>query len=99
MIPLTLHRRENLALLPDIYAAIAREPCARCRFVLPLHPNARARAAALAQCAASRRFVCCNPFSYAEMQVLPLCAVVQVLLLCALPVLVVHNTTNELRRE
>jgi UDP-N-acetylglucosamine 2-epimerase (non-hydrolysing) len=67
LVLLTLHRRETSAeKMREIYDTIASVSCPDCVFVVPLHPNPKARTAALRQCGADPRFLCPEALSYTD---------------------------------
>lgn len=63
----TMHRRENSHLFDRFYDAIATE-CQGWSFVVAVHPNPRAKAAALSACRRHDRMKCVPPLGYNETQ-------------------------------
>ena len=68
VILVTIHRRENYDLMHSYYGSIFSVPCPECLFIIPLHPNPRAKMAAQDVCRKDRkRFLCIAPLAYEEL--------------------------------
>ena len=67
LVLITLHRRENIEMMPKLYSAIQKVPCSKCLFIVPVHPNPNAGKAARDMCETDpKRFLCVPPLSYEE---------------------------------
>ena len=67
LILITLHRRENIEMMPELYSTIQKVPCSECLFIVPVHPNPSAGKAARRICETDlKRFICVPPLSYEE---------------------------------
>ena len=67
LVLITLHRRENINIMPELYSTIQNVPCKRCLFLVPVHPNPNAGEAAADICKREpERFLCSDPLSYEQ---------------------------------
>ena len=67
LVLITLHRRENIEMMPELYSTIQKVPCSECLFIVPVHPNPSAGKAARRICETDlKRFICVPPLSYEE---------------------------------
>ena len=57
---LTMHRRENFAIMNETYDTIreASKGCSECLFLIPVHPNPKAGDCARRACELDKRFLC-----------------------------------------
>ena len=63
----TIHRRENILVMSDMYQAIKSVPCTKCLFIVPVHPNPQAGIHAENICKQSpNKFICVPPLSFQE---------------------------------
>ena len=68
IILITLHRRENIAVMPQLYHGISDVDCPKCIYIIPLHPNPEAKQAAHGICDRYPfQFWCIPPLSYEEL--------------------------------
>ena len=67
LVLLTIHRRENIDRMDRLYNSIASVKCAKCLFVVPVHPNPHATKAARTICSQDSRFLCISPLPYEEL--------------------------------
>ena len=67
LILVTLHRRENIQIMSQLYSTIKNVSCGNCVFLVPVHPNPNAGKAARDICEEDpQRFLCSHPLSYEE---------------------------------
>ena len=67
LILITLHRRENIQIMSQLYSTIKNVSCGKCVFLVPVHPNPNAGRAATDICEEDpERFLCSDPLSYEE---------------------------------
>ena len=67
LILVTLHRRENIEIMSQLYSTIKNVSCGKCVFLVPVHPNPNAGKAARNICKEDpQRFLCSHPLSYEE---------------------------------
>ena len=67
LILVTLHRRENIHVIPNLYFTMKNVSCGKCVFLVPVHPNPNAGKAARDICKEDpHRFLCSHPLSYEE---------------------------------
>ena len=68
LILLTLHRRENILFMSELYSAIASFPCIKCLYIVPVHPNPKAGTSAKHICKLNpNKFFCVPPLSFEEL--------------------------------
>ena len=61
----TIHRRENILVMSDMYKAIKSVPCTKCLFIVPVHSNPQAGIHAKNICKQSpNKFICVPPLSF-----------------------------------
>ena len=61
-----MHRRENFAVMEQIYDAIRGVECNDCLFLIPVHPNPKAGASARRACDLDQRFICSENLNYQQ---------------------------------
>ncbi|XP_063402266.1 uncharacterized protein LOC134686530 [Mytilus trossulus] len=67
LVLLTMHRRENMYRMTNLYNIIQSFKCPKCLFVVPVHPNPSAAKPALHICNVDKRFLCTSPLTYEEL--------------------------------